>query len=240
MVKRIESKRGSTSATDFESVVRTFTFGDAGLPSGSSGETAITEQSNMGDRLIRYFQKITPLTAGEIHLLTESMTTRTFRKGDFLVKEGQWNRDTYFVLEGCVREFRLVDGQDITTNFFSEEQWIISLEDFGKRSPASASLVCVEDTTVVVGNEEKARTLFKQFPHFETISRQIMETVFLEHQNYMTSYITDKPEQRYLKLLERRPDIFQRVPQYDIASYIGVKPESLSRIRKKLQLKARL
>ena len=50
----------------------------------------------------------------------------------------------------------------------------------------------------------------------------------------MTNYITDKPEQRYLKLLQSRPDIFQRVPQYDIASYIGVKPESLSRIRKKL------
>ncbi len=62
-----------------------------------------------------------------------------------------------------------------------------------------------------------------------------MENVFLEQQNLLTSYITDKPEQRYLKLLETRPDVFQRVPQYDIATYIGVKPESLSRIRKKLQ-----
>ena len=61
-----------------------------------------------------------------------------------------------------------------------------------------------------------------------------METVFMEYQSFMTNYITDKPEQRYLKLLQSRPDIFQRVPQYDIASYIGVKPESLSRIRKKL------
>ena len=57
---------------------------------------------------------------------------------------------------------------------------------------------------------------------------------FLGYQSFMTNYITDKPEQRYLKLLQSRPDIFQRVPQYDIASYIGVKPESLSRIRKKL------
>ena len=61
-----------------------------------------------------------------------------------------------------------------------------------------------------------------------------METLFMEQQEQMTSYITDKPEQRYLTLLETRPDIFQRIPQYDIATYIGVKPESLSRIRKKL------
>jgi hypothetical protein len=61
-----------------------------------------------------------------------------------------------------------------------------------------------------------------------------METVFLEQQNFLTTFITDKPEQRYLKLLKSRPDIFQRVPQYDIATYIGVKPESLSRIRKKI------
>jgi CRP-like cAMP-binding protein len=95
----------------------------------------------------------------------------------------------------------------------------------------------MEDTSVVVGNEQKAQELFKQFPRFETISRQIMESVFIQQQNQMTSYITDKPEQRYLKLLETRPDIFQRAPQYDIATYIGVKPESLSRIRKKLHNK---
>jgi Mn-dependent DtxR family transcriptional regulator len=59
----------------------------------------------------------------------------------------------------------------------------------------------------------------------------------MEQQHLLSSYITDKPEQRYLKLVETRPDIFERVPQYDIACYIGVKPESLSRIRKKLQNK---
>lgn len=191
----------------------------------------------MNNKLINYFLKITHLTEDEIRVLDESMVVKNFKKGSYLVKDGQFNNDTYFICEGCVRQFRIIDGNDITTNFYTEEQWIMALDNFEGKSPSNYNLICLEDTTVVVGNEQKAQELFKQFPRFETTSRQIMEAVFMEQQNLMTSYIAGKPEQRYLKLMETRPDIFQRVPQYDIASYIGVKPESLSRIRKKLQKK---
>ena len=191
----------------------------------------------MDNRLINYFLKITNLTADETKVLAESMVVKNFNKNEYLVKEGQFTNDTYFILDGCVRQYKTLDGNDITTNFYTEEQWIISLENFERKTASKYNLVCVEATTVVIGNEQKAQELFKQFPRFETTSRQIMETVFMEQQNLMTSYITDKPEQRYLKLLETRPDIFQRVPQYDIATYIGVKPESLSRIRRKLHKK---
>lgn len=192
----------------------------------------------MHNKLIDYFLKITSLSADEIEAITESMDTKQYAKGTHILKEGQFSEDTYFILEGCVRKYILVDGNEISTNFYTEEQWILSTENFSEKSPSHYNLICVEDTTVVIGNEQKAQELFKQFPRFETTSRQIMEAVFMEQQKQMISYITDKPEQRYLKLLESRPNIFQRVPQYDIATYIGVKPESLSRIRKKLQLKS--
>lgn len=191
----------------------------------------------MEHKLIQYFSKITTLSAAEKAILIDSMVIQTFKKGTLIVKEGKDNENTFFVLEGLVRQSRLIDGEDITTNFYTEEQWIIALNSFSGQSLSQHSLTCMEDTAVVVGNEAKAITLFKQFPRFETISRQIMETAFLEQQNLTATYITDKPEQRYLKLLNTRPDILQRVPQYDIATYIGVKPESLSRIRKKLHQK---
>ena len=92
----------------------------------------------------------------------------------------------------------------------------------------------MEDTTVVIGNETKAQELFKQYPRFETVSRMVMESVFSEQQKTMSAYLTDSPEQRYLRLFETKPDLIQRVPQYQLASYIGVKPESLSRIRKRI------
>lgn len=87
---------------------------------------------------------------------------------------------------------------------------------------------------MVVSNEKEAQKIFKLFPRFETISRAVIEDYFSKQKNLHTSFLTDTPEQRYLKLMQLRPDLFQRVPQYQIASYIGVKPESLSRIRKKL------
>ena len=87
---------------------------------------------------------------------------------------------------------------------------------------------------VVEGDEQQGQSLFKRFPRFETISRTIMEAAFAEQREALTFYYTDSPEQRYLKLMKSRPDLFQRIPQYHLASYIGVKPESLSRIRKRI------
>jgi CRP-like cAMP-binding protein len=188
----------------------------------------------MGNRLVQYFSKITPLSPEEERVLEESSAPRSFRKGTFLLKEGQTSVESYFVIEGCIREYIVVEGEEKTSNFFTEGQWVISLNNFTPQNPKIRNWVCVEDCLLVVGNEQQAQEMFKQFPRFETISRIVMETVFSEQMNALTSYLTDSPEQRYLKLLKSRPDIFQRVPQYQIASYIGVKPESLSRIRKRI------
>lgn len=175
-----------------------------------------------------------PLSNEETKAIAESMSIKTFKKEAFLMKEGQQSVDTYFILEGCIREYILTDGEEKTTNFFTEEQWVISLSNFGTQTPSTHNLVCVEDTIVSVGNERQAQEMFKRFPRFETISRAIVEADFAEQKKLLTSFLTDSPEQRYLKLLESRPELFQRIPQYQLASYIGVKPESLSRIRKRI------
>ena len=188
----------------------------------------------MHNKFINHFSRISPLSTEEANAIREHMVVKTFRKGDYLLKEGQFSVDTYFILEGCIREYILTDGEEKTTNFFTEEQWVISLNNFGAKIPATHNLVCVEDTAVSVGNERQAQELFKQFPRFETISRVIVEADFAEQKKLLTSYLADSPEQRYLKLLKSRPDLFQRIPQYQLASYIGVKPESLSRIRKRV------
>lgn len=188
----------------------------------------------MKNTLIQYFSKITPLSADEIQLLTDTMLIKQVKKDSFLLKEGQLNKDTFFILDGLVREYKVIDGEEISTHFFSEEQWIISLTSFTEETPSTHNLICMEDTTVVIGNETKAQELFKQYPRFETVSRMVMESVFSEQQKTMSAYLTDSPEQRYLRLFETKPDLIQRVPQYQLASYIGVKPESLSRIRKRI------
>jgi CRP-like cAMP-binding protein len=188
----------------------------------------------MQDKLFRYFQKIMPLSAEEIEAIVETLTIKQYKKGTVLLREGQISNAAYFVLEGCVRQYYLVDGNEKTNNFFTEEQWVISINSFRQSSPSNHFLDCCIDCSLVVGNREKEESLYKRFPKFETISRMVMEKVFAEQQEIMSSYITDTAEQRYLKLLKSRPELFQKIPQYQIAIYIGVKPESLSRIRKRL------
>lgn len=188
----------------------------------------------MNHKLLKYFQRIMPLSEEEIEAIVETMTIKQFKKGDILLKEGQISTEAYFVLEGCVRQFYLVDGEERTSNFFTEEQWVISMQSFGQQKPSNHYLDCCMDSSLVVGNREKEENLYKRFPKFETVSRKVMEKVFAEQQEIMSTYTTDTAEQRYLKLLKSRPDLSQKIPQYQIASYVGVKPESLSRIRKRL------
>lgn len=175
----------------------------------------------MKENFVKYFSQITPLSKEEEQAIANSMQTKTFKKGEFLLKEGQISTKTFFVLKGCVREFLINKGEEQSTNFYTENQWAISLNTFTPDQPAKHNWVCMEETTVVTGDEQQAQALFSVFPRFETISRTILETAFAEYRDALTSYYTDTPEERYLKLLKTRPDLLQRIPQYHIATYIG-------------------
>lgn len=192
---------------------------------------------DLKDQFVAYFSRISPLSSEEAEAIAQSMEVEILKKGAVLLKEGQKSNDTYFVLKGCVREYILQDGEEKTTNFFTENQWMISMNNFHPENRSAHYWVCLEETTLVHGNEVKAQKLFEQFPRFETISRAIMEAEFAQQKAALTTYFTHTPEQRYLQLMETRPDLLQRVPQYHLASYIGVKPESLSRIRKRISSK---
>jgi CRP-like cAMP-binding protein len=191
----------------------------------------------MHTKLLNYFSRIMPLSDEEAGAIAETMNIQKYAKGTELLREGQVSTEVYFVLEGCVRQYFLIEGDEKTGNFFTDEQWVISINSFSQNAPSSHYLECCLDSTLVVGNRQKEEDLYKRFPKLETISRKLMEKVFLEQQDILSSYTTDTPEQRYQKLLKSRPDLFQRIPQYQIASYIGVKPESLSRIRKRMMKK---
>lgn len=191
----------------------------------------------MDNKLLKYFLKIRSLSEDEIKAIDETMTIQHYKKGTALLKEGQSSAAVYFVLEGMVRQYYLVDGKEKTSDFFSEEQWVLSINSLTHRIPSNHYLECCMDCKLVVGNSQKGEYIYKKFPKLETISRKLMERVITEQQEKMEAYIIDTPKLRYLKLLKYRPDLFQRIPQYQVASYIGVTPESLSRIRKRISQK---
>jgi CRP-like cAMP-binding protein len=196
--------------------------------------------AKMEKKLLDYFSKIMPISKEEADAIAATMIIKNYTKGDILLKEGQISTEAYFVLEGCVRQYNIVDGEEKTSNFFTEEQWVISLNSFSNSIPSTHYMACSTDAILVVGNREKEEDLYHRFPRLETISRKVMEKVFSEQQEIMSCYTAYTAEQRYLKLLESRPELFQIIPQFQIASYIGVKPESLSRIRKRITQKGGL
>ncbi|MBF2708688.1 Crp/Fnr family transcriptional regulator [Flavobacterium soyangense] len=188
----------------------------------------------MENKPLNYFSRIMPITKEEADAISATMVIKHYKKGDILLKEGQISTEAYFVLEGCVRQYYIVDGEERTANFFTEEQWVISLNSFSNNLPSNHYMACSTDCFLVVGNREKEEDLYGRFPKLETVARKVMEKNFVEQQEIMASYTTDSPEQRYIKLFNSRPELFKTIPQYQIASYIGVKPESLSRIRKRI------
>ncbi len=96
----------------------------------------------MEDKLLKYFQRIMPLSKEEIEGIVATMTIREYKKGTVLLKEGQISTEAYFVLDGCVRQFYVVDGEEKTSNFFTEEQWVISLNSFRLQQPSNHYLDC--------------------------------------------------------------------------------------------------
>ena len=121
---------------------------------------------NMASHL-DYFRRFSALSTEEAQAIADSTVLHTLAKGDHLRREGETSPQTYFVQKGCVRQYRLVEGEEITTHFYTEGQWIMGPMSFGKPIPATDYLICMEPTEVVVGDEEKAQALFDLFPRFE-------------------------------------------------------------------------
>jgi CRP-like cAMP-binding protein len=194
----------------------------------------------MEKKLLDYFNRLMPLLPEEREAIAATINIQKYKKGTMLLSEGQVSNAAYFVLDGCVRQYYITEnGEEVTTNFYMPEQWVTTIQSFRNQTPSNHFLSCATDASLVVGNREKEDFLYKKFPRLETVSRLVMEQVFAEHQEQLANHLTNTPEQRYARLLEYSPDLLLSVPQHQIASYIGVKPESLSRIRKRMAQKTK-
>lgn len=189
------------------------------------------------NEIIKFISQFVRLSETEAEALLATLDIRAFKKGDFLLKEGQVKDLCCFVLKGCVRQYYLVDGEEKTTNFYTEGQPVIPHEGATNRQPAKFFLSCIEDCILSVGSLIDDATFSEKFPKIESASHVSLETLWRKKQEQFAHFMINSPEKRYLHLLETRPDLLDRVPHYQLASYLGIKPESLSRIRKRIMLK---
>lgn len=184
--------------------------------------------------LVEMMSQMTSLNEEEKQAIRESFPIQHVSRDSFLLKQGQVARRAYFVIKGCVREYHLQDGEEVTTAFFTENMSAANFGSLASQKPSKSYLVCSEETTLAVLDVEKEKELYRKFPRFESFCRAGMEEMMGQKQEQLSTFISLKPEQRYEKLVSERPDLLNRVPQFQIASFLGIKPETLSRIRRRL------
>lgn len=148
-----------------------------------------------------------------------------------LLKEGQISRTMFFIEKGCLRTWVNNDGKEITTQFFFEGDKVSSIESFRTNQPSLYSIESIEPCILQTVSQQDFQNALENLPE---IKKELEEHLFrrlLHSQRVFYSYLKNNPQQRYEELIAEHPHIIQRVPQHYIASYLGITPVSLSRIR---------
>jgi CRP-like cAMP-binding protein len=187
----------------------------------------------MQDILFDFISKYISLTEEEKNAILSLDLFRSVKKGTILLEEGQKSQDEYFVLKGCIRKYYIIDGDEKTTAFFTEMEGLTP-HCTKNNAPSEYFISCVEDTILTVTNPDMGVEVNAKFPKFEIMCRMLSEELLAKQQINFDEFKTSSPEQRYLNLLQARPDLIQRVPQHQLASFLGIKPQSLSRLRARI------
>lgn len=187
----------------------------------------------MEETLFNFISKYISLTNEEKQAILDLDIFRQINKGTILLKEGQKSMEGYFVLNGCIRTHYVIKGVEKTTAFYTEMEGITPHCVLTKK-PSEYYITATEDSIITISNPDMEAEIFKKFPKFESLCRILSEELLAKEQINFDDFKISSPEQRYLKLLEKRPDLIQRVPQHQLASYLGIKPQSLSRLRSRI------
>ncbi|HAA17021.1 MAG TPA: Crp/Fnr family transcriptional regulator [Cytophagales bacterium] len=185
--------------------------------------------------LIDYFQARLPLSEYDQSLLGKVLKAKRFLKGDHLLMAGDTALAFWFCTKGWIRMYYSKGGNDRTTYFYTQGEFVSAYDSFIHQRPALMYFQALTDVEVLEISSGAAEQLLSGSKTFEALARIGMEEEMVVNQHIIASLLTQTPEERYMALLEDQPSIFQTIPQHYIASFLGVQPESLSRIKRRAQ-----
>ena len=195
----------------------------------------------MLDVLLDYMRKFVDLPESDLMAIAEKVPVEIFEKGTLLQDQGAPVEKCYFVLKGLVRQFHYdEDGNEITSNFFMEEQSVVIFSGKNGEETSPYYLECLEACVLVVGDLATEQASYEENPILEGMTRRMIESDLGDLQEKYTKFIASSPEERYRALLEEKPLLVERVAQHQLASYLGITPESLSRIKKRVSSHLRI
>jgi CRP/FNR family transcriptional regulator, anaerobic regulatory protein len=185
-------------------------------------------------QIIASIKKLVPLNKEEEEAFEKILIVVQIKKKEFLLQEGNICNKITFINNGCVRMFYNVDGTENTVQFFFADSWYTDYESFLTGAPTVENLQALQDSEVIQFRKEDLISLYQTHPVFEKVGRVMAENAYLSLSTINKMLANEEPTQRYLNLIKQRPDVVEKIPQHYIASYLGIKPESLSRIRKRI------
>ncbi|MEY4904981.1 MAG: hypothetical protein RLZZ292_2796 [Bacteroidota bacterium] len=194
-------------------------------------------QSNklkMTTQILNSIKAIVRLNQEEEDAFLSILEVKQVKKKEFLLQEGKICTKITFINSGCMRIFFNVDGEENTIQFFFQDSWYTDYSSFLTGLPTVENMQALEPCEVVQFSKKDLYVLYDRYPVFDRVGRVLAENAFRSVSRLNQMLANEEPEQRYLSLLEKRPEVVERIPQHYIASYLGIKPESLSRIRKRI------
>ena len=189
----------------------------------------------MAEKLFASFDQNRPLNAAEREDLATRVTERRIKRRQFILQEGDICRHYTFVAEGCFKKFQVDQkGTEHNLQFAAENDWFMEIDSFYNEKPSRVYLEAMEPSVILQINKAELFTLFTGNPKFDRNFRVIVENRFVEQENRILQAISSTAEERYVYFLTKYAKLAQRLPNTQIASYLGITPEFLSRMRRQL------
>jgi CRP-like cAMP-binding protein len=186
------------------------------------------------DSIKRSLDKYIDLTEDEFEIFCSYLEKQTLKKKEVFLRAGDVCRHVFFINSGCMRYFYTVDGEERIGQFFTENDWFTEYESFLTQRPSTQTIDALEPCDLLVLSYQHLQMLYTVIPKFERFGRLMAEQNFIGVKHRYSPLLNETPEARYLHLIQTRPQLIQRIPQHYLASFLGIKPESLSRIRKRI------
>jgi hypothetical protein len=188
----------------------------------------------MTQNFIQFIQQIVLFTDEELQKANDLFTEKSLKKGEFWVKEGEFNADMLFVNKGMLRSYFIKDEIEKTFDLTIENQLVTCTYCYSFGLSSKDFIQAVEDTYLCIISKDNLDALYAQSVKWERLSRILFEGYTIGQEIRLRSFIAETAQERYEKLAEQHPELIQRTPQIYLANFLGITPQSLSRLRRKI------
>lgn len=189
----------------------------------------------MFETIDNYLQRCASFTPGELELFHRYLKPATVKRRSFLLRQGEVCRFEAYIVQGCLKKYYVdPQGNEVILQFAIEDWWISDISSFTEQIPSNLFIQAIEDTELLIIDHDSKELLFSEIPALERVFRLLVQRSYGVLENRLYATVAHPAEVRYHDFLDRYPGLPNRIPQAQIASYLGITPESLSRIKSRM------